>query len=60
MRVSFDAFDTASWSDEAADQGPIEFVAHPTETLKDYFGREIPRYRVIVLGKSGSPISASG
>jgi radical SAM superfamily enzyme YgiQ (UPF0313 family) len=54
QRAAFNVFDVASLPEEDR-RRPIEFVAHPVDTPKDFFGKDLVRYRVIILGDEGAP-----
>lgn len=51
VRAAFDVFDAASYDPSAP--RPIEFVAYPVETPKDFFGKDLTRYRIIVFRGEG-------
>lgn len=53
MAAKFNVFDAESWTPEGGFDDPIEFAAYPVEGPKDFFGKDLPRYRIIVLGSPG-------
>jgi hypothetical protein len=54
-RAAFNVFDSQGWQDPDGLHRPIEFIAYPADGPKDFFGRETPRYRVVVCGEPGVP-----
>lgn len=53
-RAAFNVFDAASSRETGGDDQTIEYAAYPVEGPVDYFGKTLPRYRVIVLGHPDS------
>ena len=53
LTASFNVFDGESFSAIGGLNEPIEFAAYPVQGPKDFFGKDLPRYRVIVLGSPG-------
>ena len=53
MRATFNVFDAGTWNAPNGFQNPVEFAAYPIEGPKDFFGKDLPRYRVILLGEPG-------
>jgi hypothetical protein len=53
MTASFNVFDGESFGRDGGLGEPIEFAAYPIQGPKDFFGKDLPRYRVIVLGSPG-------
>ncbi|MAG57073.1 MAG: hypothetical protein CMJ83_12340 [Planctomycetes bacterium] len=52
-RAKFNIFDADSWKEPGGFDQPIEFVAYPVEGPVDFFGKDLPRFRVIVFGEPG-------
>lgn len=53
VTASFNVFDGESFAAPGGLHEPIEFAAYPVQGPKDFFGKDLPRYRVIVLGPPG-------
>lgn len=54
IRAAFNVFDPSSWSEPGGMQRPIEYAACPVEGPVDFFGKTLPRYRIIILGEPGA------
>ncbi|NRA97220.1 MAG: cobalamin B12-binding domain-containing protein [Planctomycetes bacterium] len=52
--AAFNVFETATSRQSGRMAEAIEYAAYPVEGPVDYFGKTLPRYRVIVLGDPGS------
>ncbi len=55
LEASFNVFDTGSVESLADLSRRIQFVAHPVQTPKDFFGKDLTRYRIIILGEPHHP-----
>lgn len=55
-RAAFNVFDAENFQRSSGTERPIEYAAYPVEGPVDYFGKTLPRYRVIVLGEPGSEL----
>jgi hypothetical protein len=51
--AGFDVFDPEQRASGTEARRPMEFVAHPVSGPRDFFGKDRPRYRVIILGEPG-------